>query len=260
MGKYERLSRKIDKNEEAMDALNALDSNTVQNIRFHSVDAANMYYKRKNEKLQAKKEKIDAKLDEETKAVNDSLQKFFGDGMELPDKNSENFAQEAQRLIAEMKQKIKDAPQEYKDFVNDMRYCPTKAEVAVSSMHPIALAKAIAFRKKHPDIANLVDAGFRIRGIALDRKSYDDSTKEITDWVDVNNVEITFDPSGKVWRNIDNHQENDIQMVKTWEIDYDAAKQAYHDAKDEQRRAKKLTRQQKKNNDNAEQRNDGDEE
>jgi len=255
MGKYERLSRKIDKNEEAMDALNALDSNTVQNIRFHSVDAAAMYntrkikkLERKNERLQTKKDKIDTKLDEETTAVNESLKELFGDDMKLPDKDSPNFEQEAQELIDAMKQKILDNPGQYKDFVNNMSRCPTKWEIAVNSLHPVAIAKVLHFRKEYPDIANLVDAGFRIRGRALDRKKFDATTWTITDSVDVNNVEITFDPSGKVWRNIDNHQENDIQMVKTWEIDYDAAKQAYHDARDEQIQAKKFARQQKRNN------------
>ena len=171
-----------------------------------------MVLQHKNEKLQAKRDKIDEKLDGATQKVNDSLKNIFkDDSIKLPDKDSSNFEAEAQNLVKAIKAKIDQNPEQYRDFIKNMQKCPSKNDLVASLGHPVLLIQYRKMKKENPDIVNLIDAGFRVHGKALDRSSMNTDKTGIDKRFDVSNIEISFDPSGKIGRNINNHQQANIE-------------------------------------------------
>jgi len=254
MWKYERLSTKIEANEQA---INAIDSQKAQEI---TLDAAakiteqtkKMVLQHKNEKLQAKRDKIDEKLDGATQKVNDSLKNIFkDDSIKLPDKDSSNFEAEAQNLVKAIKAKIDQNPEQYRDFINNMKTCPSKKDLVASLGHPALLIPYRKMKKEHPDIVTLRDAGFRVHGLALDRRSMNGDNTDIETKFNVSNIEISFDPSGKIGRNINNHQQANIEWVTSWEVNKQQETSDYLAAIAEARAAKKYDRKQKKYSNNS---------
>ena len=102
--------------------------------------------------------------------------------------------------------------------------------------------EARQFREVHPDIANLLDAWFRVKGRCIQR--YDENH---TPYLDVSNVQIIFNPARQIKKDLQHHDHGEDEIwAQTSSIDRQQMRASERAWRKEERAAHQFEREQKK--------------